>query len=272
MNFHLAGATRKSARVEPVVCFPASICGNHNDAAVGSTASAVKGRPVTVAMRWTTAQSWWIASELCRRNSALHIRQRQDDHGNQQLLVEPDSGQRELIVSRSVSFDPVRGIQAGSGGMNWAEVFAEDDPHAAVKRLQADLGWELPTTSPMTRRSIAYRTAARLLAVTVNDRKRPEVVSWNSMLGMTPYDSSWLSLFGGLKPLLHPYGYSAPQDPPLWVLFRSTPHGILVLSESGQAFRRDGVPPVDLLARYRERGDMDDVIAGLLPPRSTESD
>lgn len=216
-----------------------------------------------VARQWTVAQSWWIASELCRRNAALRVDQ-DASHGHIRIRVRRDLA-RDAGGADHVTFHPVLGIE-GVGDtqwLSWAAVFAEDDSHTLVKQIEHKLAWTQATRSPTIRRSLAYRTIARVLSDTVNDKERPEVLSWNSMFGATPHDTAWLSNFDGLTSLLTKPG--GTQDPPLWVLFRGGPEGILVISESGTAYRRDGSEPVDLMKRYVLRHRIEDVVTSLLP-------
>lgn len=216
-----------------------------------------------VASRWAIAQSWWIASELCRRNAGLRIDQ-DLSHGNLQIRVRRDLP-RAAGGAEHVTFDTKLGIE--SMGLTkwtpWSTVFAGDDPHEWVTRIEQKFDWKQANTSPTTHRSLTYRTIARVLNDTVNERERLEVVSWDSILGATPHDSSWLSLFEGVAPMLAQPGHT--QESPRWVIFRGSPHGVLVISESGRAFRRDGAEPVDLMSKYARRHRIEDVVADLLP-------
>lgn len=216
-----------------------------------------------MASRWTTAQSWWIASELCRRNSSLRIHQDYDD-GARRLQVHRDLP-REAGGAAHVTLHPRHGIEGvgKSQWISWPNVFTADDAHEWVRRIEQARNWQLPTTASTTRRSIAYRVVARVLATTVNDREHLEPVSWASMLGSTPHDLSWLSLFSGISDL--PRTPSGLKDPRLWVLFRGSPEGVLVVSEAGVAYRRDGTAPVDLANRYAVRRRVEDVLHDLLP-------
>ncbi|WP_396137140.1 hypothetical protein [Curtobacterium sp. BRD11] len=217
-----------------------------------------------LAERWTVPQSWWIASELCRRDSTLRVVQDYAD-GSLRLRVSRDLP-RDSGGEPHITLHPVRGIE-GLGPAQWSTwpmVFGESDPHAWIKRIESKFGWALGPTPATTTRSLTYRLIAQILAGTVNQRHQIRAISWNSMLGSTPHDSSWLSNFRGVESVLAPSG--RPQDPPLWVLFRESSAGLLVLSESGFAYRRDGHKPTDLMARYTNRRYMDDVLLGLLPP------
>ena len=216
-----------------------------------------------LAQRWTVAQSWWIASEICRRNDELRIDQ--DHDGDALRLHVRRDLPRDSGGAKHVTFHTVHGIEhvEPSQWISWVQVFGTDDPHGWVQRIEQSFAWALPTASPTSGRSLAYRTIARILTDTVNDRVRPEVVSWDTMLGATPHDLSWLSLFDGAASGPTPHGHV--RDAPLWVLFRGGRQGVLVISERGTAHRRDGAGPVDLLARYQERRHMDDVIHGVMP-------
>lgn len=216
------------------------------------------------AERWTNAQSWWIASELCRRDSTLRIDQ---DYagGSRRLRVSRDLS-RDMGGMPHVTLHPVRGVE-GLGPAQWTSwpmVLSENNPHAWVDRIESKFGWAPGPTPATTTRSLTYRVIAQILASTVNQRHQIQVISWNSMLGSTPHDSSWLSIFEGVQSVLAPSG--RPQYPPLWVLFRGGNEGVIVLSESGLAFRRDGHKQIDLMARYTKRHLLDDVLRDLLPP------
>lgn len=204
-----------------------------------------------------------IGSELCRRNDDLRIDQ--DLSGGQVRIQVRRDLSRPSGGATHVTLHPILGIEgvAHAQWTPWSDVLAEDNPHVWVQRIEQKFGWTRPSASATTSRSLTYRTLARLLHDSLNDRERPDVVSWNSRLGATPHDESWLSLFEGLSPL-----FSRPnrmEDPALWVVFRGGPAGVLVLSESGFAFRRDGNEPVDLMKRYVPRRRIEDVVADLLP-------
>ncbi|ROS46165.1 hypothetical protein [Curtobacterium sp. PhB78] len=221
-----------------------------------------------LAKRWTVAQSWWIASELCRRDSTLRIDQDYADDARR-LRVSRDLP-RDSGGMAHVTLHPARGVE-GLGPAQWTTwpmVFGEDNPHAWVNRIESKFGWAVGPTPATTTRSLTYRLIAQILTSTVNQRHEIHAISWNSMLGSTPHDSSWLFNFQGVQSVLTPSG--RPQVPPLWVLFRGGNEGVIVLSESGFAYRRDGHKQIDLMARYTKRRLLDDVLRDLLPPLPKE--
>lgn len=126
------------------------------------------------ARRFVIAQSWWIASEIVRRNPTL-------------LLIEthPGGGQYDcLSLIRRTSTETTTLIDLNRAGslhvhhgpsghmtLTWQEALAADGGHDVVRHLEKAAGLDpapkAPATSP---RVLTYRILARILTSLVDDR------------------------------------------------------------------------------------------------------
>jgi hypothetical protein len=211
--------------------------------------------------RFSLEQSWWIASELCRRHSrlsafpAVHA----DGHyyGPQVAdLLRPDvptvffnQGGRIHFLGLGHDVEPI----------TWPEVFAASGPHELVKRIEVTLGLSTGPADATTARSIGFRVVSALLTRSINDRRPWDVVisfrsDWGTVFAASELESfPTLSIRSGLS------------DEDLVDRFRRilimTRGGepVLVLDEDGRAHLRTG-EPVDLFALYKLRRRLDDVL------------
>lgn len=216
------------------------------------------------ALRFATAQSWWIASELARRNG-LEIYEMHPGGGSYDVLsvthrrgFQLDEVRLDLNRNGSLHIQP-----HASGWMTWTQVMAQQDPHTVVRRAEKALGWNPPPGPQTTRRALTYRVLARALAITLDDRHW-----WDVRMGFVdasgdPDDNPDYGLeashpaairhartllsFDGDYPLCH-----------LWVLgydlWSDERHVVAVLSDDARVFLTGNDEPIDLMDLYRKRG------------------
>ncbi len=193
---------------------------------------------LVVASRWTTAQSWWIASELCRRNSSLLIEQDFDD------------GARRLQVRRDLP------REAGGGGARHAPPQARNRGRRQVtvdqlarrvrRRRCARSGYAGSSGRAIGRclRPRLRRAARSRIASSLAFWRPPSMIVsiWSRCRGRHArvHSPRPLVVVTLQRHLRSSEDTGRSEDPRLWVLFRGSPKGVLVISEAGVAYRRDG--------------------------------
>ena len=239
-----------------------------------------------LAGRFIHAQSWWIASELCRRKSTLYVRGDRPMGGFYRGLTVTSHDWDESGVLNAVFMNGHGRIHIHAGRISteqitWAQTFASEFPHDIVKQIETSLGWATPTADATTRRSLIYRVLAACLWQRVNDRLPWSVVdglaaggydSWtgevsDDFLGeffgaQQGVDSLRASPQGSGRNGIAQPGPLSVTLPRVWVLLRGT-QNTAVLLDTGILYRR-GEPPVDLLAVYRKHNRLDDVASIVL--------
>lgn len=134
-----------------------------------------------VAHRFVIASSWWVASELVRRNPDLRLIETHPGGGQYDCLsvVRRVAGSWTTLIdlnrAGSMHVHQIAADQAFEP-LTWDSTFRNDDAHDAVKRLEAAAGLAPPKPSPPTgAAAVTFRVIARLLAGTVNDRRQWDV-------------------------------------------------------------------------------------------------
>ena len=233
-------------------------------------------KPGPPAGRFVTAQSWWIAAELARRNGLS-------------VYEMPPSGIREDVltfVSRPVwplhehrlEMDRAGSLNLHPGAdawMSWQDVIAQSDPHMVVRRVEQALGLGAQSRTT-TRRALTYRILARALAIALDDKH-----GWDVRMGFfrnsvvedgEPRYRFDLERTHSVA-VAHARTLTAPErdDPSthLWVLGHelgsSDQHVAAVLTDDARLFRAGDKPPVDLMALYTKHGRrLGPVVAGAL--------
>ena len=181
----------------------------HSAGTAGEPNTTLTGESMLPALRFRTAQTWWLASELVRRHPHLRL----DTVGNPGATVEgsgsgsgsghrrggriaiDDGGARGaggsltsgagsqagLLRVRdasnrvSVVFGHADGISvrgAGSLRVTWPEVFGSDDSLRLVARMERAAGLpELPMAPVASPHSLVYRVIAHAVASGIDDRR-----------------------------------------------------------------------------------------------------
>jgi hypothetical protein len=219
---------------------------------------------VAPAPRFVLAQAWWIASELCRRNSQLRIvdawplngfyhglevgERQNDDHVFMNLLGRI----HQNPYSFGAEFEPIE----------WSRAISAESPHEIVKEIERNMRWTSTTTDSTTPRSLVYQCIASILATRINDRERWDIADACTAGGFVEWPEL-LDEFEGCRVALQK---DTIADPPpstrVWVLKRGRAI-VSVLSDMGLLFHRDRAPQ-DLMAAYRNRRRLDDVTSLML--------
>lgn len=133
----------------------------------------VKGTPMDfrIQERFVTAQSWWIATELVRRNPQLRILEWHPGGGQYDALGILDLSLEKVTISlnrrggrihlvESADFEPIE----------WSDVFSSPQ-HSIVDRIEKGGGLTPPAQTPPTaRHTLTYRIIATILAQMVNSK------------------------------------------------------------------------------------------------------
>lgn len=121
--------------------------------------------------RFVTAQSWWVAAELVRRNTHLRILETHQGGGQYDSLEILDLSRQKGIISLNRQGGTIQSLESpGFEPIEWSEVFSSS-PHSVVVRIERGVGLRSPTQTPQTaRHTLTYRTIAAILAQMVNSR------------------------------------------------------------------------------------------------------
>ncbi|MBC7308217.1 MAG: hypothetical protein H5T80_15100, partial [Dietzia sp.] len=127
---------------------------------------------VEIAERFKIAQSWWVASELARRNPHLFIHEWHPGGGSYDCLgLVDDRAPTDGIVldlNRAGSLHVLKPEEATVAA--WWELVGAEDPHLIVKRVERAAGLAPIKRPQTTDRSLTYRAITQALATAVNDR------------------------------------------------------------------------------------------------------
>jgi hypothetical protein len=203
-------------------------------------------------------QSWWIASELARRQSRLRIVETHPGDGMYDCLHLGDDGAGFGTVG-TVALNRHGTLHAeGSNTENltWADALAAGGPHDIVHELERRMRWKVTSADPTTARSLAYRGISRLLTRVINERDH-----W-TVRQVSP-GNSWLDF--SEDDLVHEFpqasgirGELAVDRPGLWAVLKDD-KVVELVGENGLLFRR-GQDPLDLMTVYRTHKRIDNVV------------
>jgi hypothetical protein len=229
-----------------------------------------------LADRFALQQTWWLASELCRRHPEVLISRVQDAQLNQLLIV------HEGATGKRVQFGLVGGIKYEHDGavqqIDWASIIARHNAHDVLKHLESETGWGIPRDTPATtHRTLVYRIIAKLLALNLDDRHAWQAVPLPILGDEDEPITAWSvrEQFPSLRDIASGYleeatALAADTEPetvfwhePLWVLLRDM-EPVAVLDEAGTAHLHEA-STVDLMEAYDavER-DLNPVVGFLL--------
>lgn len=136
--------------------------------------------------RIVNAQSWWLASELVRRNPSLAVYETHPGDGMYDVLCvttpdtmsaewpSPEHSQPIAMLNRAGTVQVHLG-QKVPMTFAWDEVLSAPDPHALIKRIETVAGWQPRLPATTAERALAYRFMATLLTLTQNARIRWDV-------------------------------------------------------------------------------------------------
>ncbi len=218
-----------------------------------------------VADRFALQQSWWIASEIARRHGTLLVSRVEDAEGYGLLIVHRGP------VGERVQFDlPQGALWESAGGvierLSWREIVSYDNPHRAVRRIEAACGFgEVKQAALTYPRTVVYRVAAAILAAKIDDRHSWQVtpaplvtneVERNETIALlatfpSTADSLQYAFFDIAEMAEHaaatqttPYWHE-----PFWVVSKDL-QPAFILDEAGYAHLPDGLM-LNLLSLYK---------------------
>jgi hypothetical protein len=127
------------------------------------------------ARRFVIAQSWWIASELCRRHPSRRVYEMHPGGGQSDVLriwgPSGDNPQESKILC-DLNRDGTIHVTEDER-ITWPAVFEAESPHEVVKAIEQSRGQSLHHRAPATTpTSLVYRVGARFLATRIDDRAR----------------------------------------------------------------------------------------------------
>lgn len=221
--------------------------------------------PISPSSRRIHEQSWWIGSELVRRQSRLRLVETHFGGIYDELRLGPDVV--PLAHYGTISMNRAGSIHTfldddtdGPANLTWAAAVAAESPHEIVRELERRMGWNVTSADPTTPRALAYRAISSFLTRTINDRE-----TW-SVRQLEP-DNGWLyypeeTLAVEFPTVGSSYGNLAQGRPGLWAMLREE-RVALVVGEDGRLHRRDE-EVVDLMPVYQKRKRIDDVVELML--------
>lgn len=278
----IAGEPLKSSQVDelPVgtsIRFAPEVAPPSLDVAAGAVADVDDERAgalqpsasLGLAPRFVIAQSWWIASELCRRHPGRRVYEWHPAGGQYDMLRVWGPGMRTQDQSRVLCDLNRNGTihLSDEERLQWAEVFAAESPHEIVKRIEQAKGRMLQTKAPATTAtSLIYRLAAQLLAVRINDRVRWDVrMEFGDSSGSTGSDANgFVDGFPSAQRALEQASerltaYDVGEH--FWGVLRGG-ECVAVLDDAGVAHTQSGA--LDLMPLYKKRHRLDDVVTAVL--------
>ena len=228
------------------------------------------------ALRFKLEQTWWVASELARRSGGYLTEFSVQDGFYFGLEMRRGGAENDGRVSfnygGSLHFWPGKSSsdQHSHESIPSANLLASDDPHHMVKQIESIMGWRVTNTAATNPRTLVYRVISGLLSASLNHQDGLMAIRDQSFIewgGQREYASEQIVPFTQHLPEL--LRNSAEKHPNLWLLFAgnlNSPQGRRVqvaLSETGFLLMPKR-KPVDLMAIYRKRNRLNDVIARVL--------
>jgi hypothetical protein len=221
--------------------------------------------PISPSSRRIYEQSWWIGSELARRQSRLRLIETHFGGIYDELRLIPDifpyPNDGTISMNRAGSIHTFVGDDPdGPANLTWADALAAESPHEIVRELERRMGWNVTSADPTTPRTLAYRAISSFLTRTINERE-----SW--MVRQLEPDNGWLyypeeKLAVEFPTVGSAYGDLAQGRPGLWAMLREE-KVTLVVGEDGRLHRREE-EVVDLMPVYQKRKRIDDVVELML--------
>lgn len=223
----------------------------------------------TIADRFTTAQAWWIASELIRRHPHLELVQAHDPVTGAALVIH-DSQSGLFTVQLSLAHGVELLGPVVYQPLRWRHVFAQESPHETVKLLEVSMGLDAPSRPVTTPTTLVYRLVAQLLASKVNDRHSWYVSNDDpETYGLTngPHDMELGAFPTALETMCREFETAAARGKwcgfsQYWAVMRDV-ELVMLLDANGVVHTKDG--SLDLMALYVSRGrNLGDTVVKLL--------
>lgn len=212
------------------------------------------------AKRFVVDQAWWMASELCRKNSRLatYWEVLQDGFYEGPAVLDTLRQESRVFFNQNGRIHFL-GLEDAPEPIPFGEGIAEENAHALVRRITKILGWSTPFADPTTPRSLTYRVASAVMTHVLHHRD-----SWATIDGGLLYD-----YYGSTSRPEHFTTFSgadaarlAEKPPEFWAIQRDG-RTVALLDDRATLYRRS-VPPQDLMDVYERRRKLRDAVAYVL--------
>lgn len=213
--------------------------------------------------RFMIEQAWWVASQLCRRHSELHLREVWPLDGFYHGLEIGGPGSTKSVFLNFHGSVHVHGDdddESNTGLRTW-QLLGAETPNEYVKFIERRIGWQVKGSDPATPRSLTYRVLSACLTRKLNDKDRWSVQSGIAAGGGDGYEKpelDFLNEFGDARAWVDGLEQVIERLPRTWVL-RLGERNALVLTDNGLLHRRRA-EPVELMSIYGKRRNLDDVV------------
>jgi hypothetical protein len=241
---------------------------DEHTSAEGTSTDEEKWEP---ARRYVIEQSWWLASELCRRHPHLRIYEMHPADGMYDVLrvfvpLTDPVGMGEVIDMNREGRIHLHDVETFKP-VSWSAALAAQDPHDIVKQIESWRGWELtrkgPATTPTT---LVYRLISRVLTKNLNGRNRWDARSiYLDHAIQSSRRIEFIDAFPAAEGILTELRESTPEEQDcasrMWVILRDeTP--MMLLDDRGFAHSKDGTR-TELLPLYKTSGSLDGTLKGI---------
>jgi hypothetical protein len=210
-----------------------------------------------VSLRVRIARSWWLASELARRNRKLYVYEYHPGGGQYDCLalVRREQGPTSVIDLNRAGRLHVHQPETATVA-TWLDVVNATDPHQVVKALERAARLQPVSGLPTTPELLTYRVIARVLASVVDDRHtwdaRCEAHDTTGGMGSGP--CGYLEHFPRAGAAVREFpalGRPLEPDSHVWALLRDD-EPVALLDIHGTVYTRTAT--VDLMPAYRTHG------------------
>lgn len=213
--------------------------------------------------RFIIEQAWWVASQLCRRHSELHIREVWPLDGFYHGLEIGGPGSTKSVFLNFHGSVHVHGDdeeESNTGLRTW-QLLGAETPYEYVEFIERRIGWRAKGSDPATPRSLTYRVLSACLTRKLNDKDRCTVQSGIEAGGGDAYEEptlDFLNEFGEARGWLDGPAHRMERLSRTWVL-KLGERNALVLTDNGVLHRRSA-GPLELMSIYRSRRNLDDLV------------
>ncbi|WP_433303945.1 hypothetical protein ACQP2F_13470 [Actinoplanes sp. CA-030573] len=128
------------------------------------------------AERFVLSQSWWLAGEIVRRHPGITLVETHPGGGTYDCLTLMRDHATLIDINRAGSIHV--GGEGRPAGMSFESLFDHENPAEIIALVEQGAGLRSAGSAPVTTpTALAFRVAAQVLALTVNDKRRWDVRS-----------------------------------------------------------------------------------------------